>query len=110
MKKQVWAGTVLVALSACGDGSHNTIVYEGAGFTGGLSSVRGDRASFVARGGPASASLEGARQAAAYQVVRHCIEYLGSSDVEWINGPDVEDSALVIEDDNVILSGRCIEP
>ncbi len=109
--KSTWAtGAVLLALAACGRGELETVTFEGARFNGDLNSQRSDRAGFVATGGPASVSLEGSKQAARYQVVQHCIAYLGSSDVAWVNGPDVEDAALVIEDNEVVLTGRCIEP
>jgi len=109
--KATWAaGIVFLGLAGCGQSSMKTITYEGAVFSGDLSSDSDDRAGFVATGGPASVSLEGARQAAAFQAVQHCIDYLGSSDIAWVNGPDAEDSALVIQDNEVVLSGRCIEP
>ncbi|SHH25932.1 hypothetical protein [Marivita hallyeonensis] len=109
--KSAWiSGALLLALVACGRGELDTVVYEGARFTGDLRSERGDRAAFVASGGPASVSIEGAKQAAEFQVVQHCIRYLGSSDVAWTNGPDVEDAALTIDNNKVVLSGRCIEP
>ncbi len=100
----------MVLLAGCGQDEMSTIVFEGAPFRGDLSFDRGDRAAFVATGGPASVSLEGARQAASFQAVQHCIAYLGSSDIAWENGPDAEDAALVIQNDEVILTGRCIEP
>lgn len=109
--KATWAtGIVCLALAGCGQDAFRTVTFEGATFSGGLSSERSDRAAFVATGGPASVSLEGARRAAAFQAVRHCIDYLGSSDVAWVNGPDVEDAALVIDNNEVVLTGRCIEP
>lgn len=109
--KAAWAaGALVLTLAACGGNDLDVVTYDGARFTGDLRSERSDRAGFVATGGPASTSLEGARQAARFQVVQHCIAYLGSSDVAWINGPDVEDSALTIVDDKVVLTGRCVEP
>lgn len=109
--KATWAlGAVLLVLAACGRGELDTITYEGARFTGDLRTERSDRPGFVATGGPASASLEGARQAAVFQAVQYCIRYLGSSDIAWINGPDVEDAALRIDNNKVVLSGRCVEP
>jgi hypothetical protein len=99
-----------MVLAGCGSSDHDTITLDGERFTGDLQSDRGNRAAFVATGGPASVSLEGSRQAAQFQAVQHCIGYLGSSDVDWINGPDVEDSALTTRDNAVVLTGRCIEP
>ncbi|MCI5111817.1 MAG: hypothetical protein MRY75_14810 [Marivita sp.] len=109
--KPAWiCASVLCLLAACGESELDTVTFEGARFAGDLRSERGDRAAFVALGGPASVSLEGAKQAAAYQVVQHCIAYLGSSDVAWVNGPDVADDKLVVQDNRVVLTGRCIEP
>ncbi|MCR9107609.1 hypothetical protein [Marivita sp. XM-24bin2] len=110
MKAGWFCASVLCLLAACGQSELDTVTFEGERFTGDLRSERRDRASFVAQGGPASVSLEGAKQAASYQVVQHCISYLGSSDVAWINGPDVPDDQLLIENDRVVLTGRCIEP
>ncbi|WP_292292744.1 hypothetical protein [Marivita sp.] len=110
MKKAWVSSTLLVLLAACGSSDLDTITFEGARFTGDYRVDRSDRAAFVARGGPASVSLDGARQAAKFQAVQHCISYLGTSDVAWVNGPDVADAALVVEDNEVVLSGRCREP
>ncbi|MBO6885732.1 MAG: hypothetical protein JJ869_19455 [Marivita sp.] len=110
MKSGWLCASVLCLLAACGESERDTVTFEGARFGGDLRSERGDRAAFVATGGPASVSLEGAKQAAAYQVVQHCIAYLGSSDAEWVNGPDVADEDLVVQNDRVVLTGRCVEP
>ena len=110
MKSGWISASVLCVLAACGRGELDTITFEGARFSGDLRSERGDRAAFVASGRPASVSLEGARQAASYQAVQHCIGYLGTSDIAWTNGPDVADSDLTISDNAVILTGRCNEP
>lgn len=101
---------MILALAACGRGELDTITYEGARFVGDLRSERGDRAAFVATGGPASVSLEGATRAAYYQAVQHCIDYLGSSDIAWAVGPDTEEAARPVDDNRVVLTGRCIEP
>lgn len=110
MKTGWLCASVLCVLAACGQSELDTVTFEVARFAGDLKSERRDRAGFVAQGGPASVSLEGAKQAAAYQVVQHCIAFLGSSDVAWINGPDVPDDQLLIKNDRVVLTGRCIEP
>lgn len=108
MKRIIIAATLLLALAGCG-GKNDDITMDGQRFDGRVSTERGDRAAFVATGGPASASLEGAREAARYEAIKHCISYLGTSDIAWVQGPDAEDAALAIDRDRVILSGRCIE-
>ena len=100
----------LCLLAACGHNERDIVTFEGVRFAGDLRAERGDRAAFVATGGPASVSLEGAKQAAKYQVVQHCIAYLGTSDAAWVNGPDAPDAELVVTDNRVVLTGRCVEP
>ena len=109
MKKYVIIGTALLALAACGK-SADGVVVDGESFRGSAKRVKGDRSKFVAVGGPVSKGLEGARLAADFEAVKYCIEYLGSSDVIWTQGPDVDDSELVIEKDRVVLIGQCDEP
>ncbi|MCB1335068.1 MAG: hypothetical protein KDK26_15810 [Roseivivax sp.] len=104
-----FAGLALALLAGCGE-DPNAIRFDGQVFKGKGKGDRSDRAYFVATAGPASVSLEGARQAAVYEAYKYCLEYLGTSDIAWENGPDVEDTALQIEDDKLLLSGRCIEP
>ena len=109
--KITWAAGILVfALAGCGQSDLDIVVFEGDRFVGDLRSERSDRAAFVATGGPASVSLEGAQQAAQFQAVQHCLAYLGSSDVAWTNGPSEDGSELVVQDDRVVLTGRCSEP
>ena len=57
--------------------------------------------------GPASASLEGAREAGRYEAIRYCIDNFGSSDITWIAGPDAEDGTLTIANDRLQLRGTC---
>jgi len=109
--KSAWVSVPLLCmLAACGSSDLDTITFEGARFSGDLRSERSDRAAFVASGGPASISLEGAKQAAEFQAVQHCIAYLGTSDIDWVDGPDVEDSGLVVVENEVVLTGSCTEP
>lgn len=97
----------LLVCAACGQGQLNSVTFEGTRFSGDLRADRADRATFVARGGPASVSLAGARQAALYQAVQHCIAYIGSSEITWAVGPDAADDQIPIEEDRALLSGRC---
>lgn len=70
---------------------------------------RGDRQSFVSTASPVSASLDGARAKAAFEGVRHCIQYFGTSDIDWSIGPDTPPEALTIENDRLTFAGRCID-
>ena len=52
-------------------------------------------------------SLKAAREAGRYEAVRYCIQEYGTSQIDWINGPDVEDSGLVFDKDTLVLEGKC---
>ncbi|MDK3016196.1 hypothetical protein [Pseudodonghicola flavimaris] len=58
----------------------------------------------------AGKSLDGARQAGAYEATRYCIENYGSSVIHWINGPEDAAEALVFDKGDLILRGVCQKP
>jgi hypothetical protein len=105
----------LVALTGCGVVSNVTDRLTGSGrqaFDGQFfrASVDFDRAApadFVVRVQQAGRSLEGAREAGRYEATKHCIAYFGNSAADWVVGPDSADSALVLEGDTLVLTGRC---
>ena len=101
---------LLLMVAGCGDRHANRLTIEGQPFSGGAKADRDDRAAFTATGGPVSVSLDGARQAAAFEAVKYCIGYLGSSDIAWSQSPDAPEAELEIENDRVTVSGRCLEP
>ena len=55
----------------------------------------------------ATQSIEGAKEAGRYGGTRYCIEQYGTSVIEWISGPDQENQALRMDDDDLILEGIC---
>lgn len=99
---------MLLVLGAC-SGGVNQLTIDGQSYSGKARADRDDRAQFVAQAGPASASLENARQAAAFEAVQYCIDYLGTSDIAWINPPDAPEEALLIDNNEVVVQGRCVE-
>ena len=106
---------VLVAVTGCGVVSNVTDRLTGSGrqaFDGQVfrASVEFDRAApadFVVRVQQAGRSLEGAREAGRYEATSHCIAYFGNSAAEWAVGPDSPESALVLDADTLVLTGRC---
>ena len=56
---------------------------------------------------PVSRSLKGAREAGLYEATSYCINTFGNSDIVWTEGPDVEEGALTIDKDTLILQGSC---
>ncbi len=99
----------LLGLGAC-TRDQNVFQADGEFYKGKARSERSDRANFVVEAGPVSASLDNARAAAKYEAVKYCVDYLGSSDIEWTANPDDPDESLLIDNDRLIASGRCIEP
>ena len=105
----------LVALTGCGVVSNVTDTLTGSGrqaFDGQFfrASVDFDRAApadFVVRVQQAGRSLEGAREAGRFEATKHCVTYFGNSETVWAVGPDSPDSALVLDGDTLVLSGRC---
>lgn len=65
---------------------------------------RDDRSMFTVFASPASKSLEGAREAAAYGGTRYCIAEYGTSLIAWAQGPDDDPR---IDGDRLVMEGQC---
>lgn len=52
-------------------------------------------------------SLAGAREAGRHQAITYCIEQYGTSAIEWVSGPDVEDGELTFDKDRLVFEGYC---
>lgn len=110
MRKVILLVCLGVALAGCGERFKLTKkgdTFDGQFFRGSAKADRNDRQNFVASVRPVSASFDGAVQAAAHQGVKHCIEYYGTSEIEWTIGPDTPRDALVIENDTLTFLGKC---
>lgn len=81
--------------------------FDGQTFRGSAKPVQGDRAEFVATARQPSKSITGATQAAAYQGKQYCINTFGTSDIDWIVGPDTPTSQLPVSESSLTLTGRC---
>lgn len=66
-----------------------------------------DLALFTATISGVSQSLDGARQAGAYEGTKYCIAQYGTSQIAWTVGPDTDPKDLTIVDDKLTFSGRC---
>lgn len=65
---------------------------------------RDDRSLFVVSAAPASNSLDGAREAAAYGGTKYCIEQYGTSLIAWAHGPEDDPR---FDGDRLVLEGQC---
>lgn len=98
---------LMLTVAACGRNRVNFNEFDGVSFRSGVKSEDNTRYVFNATVRPFSASEEGAREAGRYEGTKHCINHFGTSDIEWLQGPD--DAELVVNDDTLELKGRCVE-
>lgn len=110
MTKIRFAPLALIAVlvvSACQERRADRVAFDGVFFRSTSSNVDRQRDEFEVTVSPVSASLDGARAAGRHEAIRYCIKNFGSSDIEWIAGPDGEDGTLTIANDRLLLRGTC---
>lgn len=107
-KNLVILGLILVLAACSGGRRRDMVAFDGQFFKARASSSRQDRAAFAVTVTPVSASLSGAREAGRYEAVKYCIRTFGSSEMDWELGPDAPEEALVVVEDTLTFSGRCV--
>ncbi|WP_299370218.1 hypothetical protein [uncultured Tateyamaria sp.] len=110
MRPAFLTGLLLVAallLTACVERRADRIAFDGVFFRSTAKKVDKQRDQIEVTVSPVSASLEGAREAGRFEAIRYCIENFGTSNIDWINGPDAEDGTLNISGDKLLLRGTC---
>jgi hypothetical protein len=110
MRPAVLMTLLLIAtllLTACSQRREDRIKFDGQLFRASAKKVDKRRLDFEVVIRPVSASLEGAREAGRYEATRYCIGNFGTSDVEWIDGPDGEDGTFRVSNDRLTLRGTC---
>ena len=103
-------GTLLIAalmLSACGGRKDERVTFDGQLFRASAKKTDKQRYNFEVTVRPVSASLAGAREAGRYEATRYCVGNFGSSEIDWVNGPDGEDGTLQVNNDRLLLTGTC---
>jgi hypothetical protein len=105
------SGCGLVRNSPIGAAGPNRTTFEAAGvtFRARSSADPEDSRNFQVFARPHAVNPEGAVQAARHQATRYCILTFGGSDIEWGVGPDTPLSEVPVEEDEVVLSGRCTQ-
>ena len=106
---QITGYVALMALAACGQNRTNFHQFDGQTFSGRAKGEERGSASFAATVNGVSKSLDGARQAVAYEAVQYCINTYGTSDIVWQNAPDADRDALLIDGDSLTVNGICVE-
>ena len=97
-----------LALTACAE-KPNRVAFDGVFFRAKASAPRNDRKNFVVVVKRASQSIEGARAAGLYEATKHCIEYYGTSTIDWVVGPDTPPEQLRLDKDTLTFRGTCVE-
>lgn len=97
----------LAVLAGCSN-NKNRVLFDGEYFRTKAKSASEDRLSFVVRVPSVDRSLEGAREAGAYEGARYCIENFGTSEIAWVQGPDGDAGTLVVDGNTLTLTGRCV--
>lgn len=95
-----------MGLAACAQDDQRPS-FDGKQFRGKISKVDKQRDQFSIVVSPVSQSLAGAREAGRFEATKYCIAQYGTSDVEWINGPDGEEGTLSVVNDKLQLRGAC---
>lgn len=98
--------TAAVATSACSRlKKDDGIRFDGEKFRIKASKAdRDDRSLFTVFASPASKSLDGAREAAAYGGTKYCIQEYGTSLIAWAHGPEDEPR---FDGDRLVMEGQC---
>lgn len=103
----VLAVALISAVLGCSRGESSRITFDGESFRASAKPLdRSDRAVFDVTVRQVSKSVEGAREAAAYEATRYCIRWFGLSDVAWQVGPDTD--PLPVANNTLTLRGRCL--
>ena len=98
---------ILVALAGCAE-DDDRIRFDGQVFRTKATKDADDRSYFKVSVNRPEQSLAGARAAGTHEAIRYCIENYGTSVIDWSDGPDVADDALVIDRGALELRGRCL--
>ncbi|ASM72668.1 MULTISPECIES: hypothetical protein [Roseobacteraceae] len=97
---------VALAVAACTERDKG-IAFDGHYYRAKTKKVDDDRAQFQSEIRPVSQSLTGAREAGRHAGTKYCIENFGTSNIAWTRGPDGEDGALSVNNDTLLLQGKC---
>ena len=96
---------VLLGCSNPLDLEENKVSFDGHYFSSKITQNKTDNRYFALMVRRASRSLSGARDAGRYEATRFCIKNFGTSDIEWVLGPDDENVGLTGK--ILKLSGKC---
>lgn len=93
-------------VAGCSD-SKNRFAFDGKYFRTKVAKVNKQRDVFTVTVKDVSQSFEGARAAALHAANGYCVGAYGSSDIDWVVGPDTPADQLRILDNTLTYQGTC---
>ncbi len=105
-KKMFLIGTLVAttAVAACQAGSER-VAFDGKYFRTKVAKVDGKRDVFTVTVRDVAQSVAGAREAGRHEAVSYCVGTYGSSDIDWVVGPDTPELRIV--DNAIVFQGTC---
>jgi hypothetical protein len=97
---------LLAILTGC-QSSEDRLAFDGFYFKAKAADIDDDRSRFTVTVFKVSQTLQGAREAGAYEATRYCIENFGTSRIAWVAPPDAPAESLTIVDDTLTFQGEC---
>ncbi|MBA86394.1 hypothetical protein ACSSNL_09610 [Thalassobius sp. S69A] len=95
-------------LAGCGNTSNKQrIAFDGYYFKTSIQHLKDDPRMFDVTVHDAAQSREGAEDAGRYEATRHCVVNYGNSKLEWLVVRETDDRDVVLDDDTLLLRGRC---
>jgi hypothetical protein len=95
-------------LAGCsGKGGKQRVTFDGYAFKTSLKALKEDPQMFDVTVRDANQSLEAAEDAGRYEATRHCVTRYGNSTLEWLVVRETDDRDVLVNDDILLLRGRC---
>mgnify|MGYP003134188613 CR=1 FL=1 len=106
MTRTILIVTALALAAGC-TSAEDRVLFDGYYFPIKVRKVEGQRDHITIEVRDAARSIEGAREAGRYAAVSYCVGTYGSSDIQWIAGPDTLPERLRLVDGALRLEGIC---
>ncbi len=104
-----YLGLILAAmlvLGACTK-KEEKVFFDGKFYPAKARHAKGDRKVFTATVRRVSQGLHGAREAGRHAGTFYCLKNFGTSEINWIIGPDAPEQDLMSKSGNLTLTGEC---
>ncbi len=106
MKYAIFLLAVVTTLAGCKN-SNDRIAFDGKYFRTKVTKVDGKLDVFQVTVKDAAQSVEGARAAGLHEANSYCVRNFGSSEIDWVVGPDAPADQLRIVNGDLVLQGVC---